>query len=95
MNPLGQSLLSYFQPNSTMDMIGRFFTPGATAQSSAQDPFAMQQIMSLFNPQPQQQVPGGMGYAQQMAGQYGDTDTAASTIGVKSQKANKIKKAKR
>lgn len=86
-----------FSPGSPMDVLGRLWTPGiqGAAPSPQDDPFYMQHIQALINPGPQNPQAPGVGYAQDLAGQFGDAGTAASTVGVKQQKAQKIKKVKK
>ena len=85
-----------YAPGSPMDVWGRLLTPGVQSvmPSPQDDPFYMRHIQSLINPAPAAPQQPGIGYAQNMAGQFGDQGTAASTVGVKQQKAGKIKKAK-
>jgi hypothetical protein len=89
--------LTLFRPGGPMDVWGRLLTPGikSVTPSPEDDPFYMQHIQSAMYPGPSAPQPPGVGYAQQLAGQFGDTPTAASTVGVKQQKADKIKKVKK
>jgi hypothetical protein len=90
-------LLQLFQPGGPVDVWGRLLTPGvkSVTPSPQDDPFYARHINAAINPAPATPQMPGTGYAQQMAGHFGDTGTAASTVGVKEQKAQKIKKVKK
>jgi hypothetical protein len=81
---------------SVLDILQRLWTPGVQGLTPTpqDDPFYQRAIGGVINPAPQALQPG-VGYAQQMATNYGDASTLGSTIGMKPQKAEKIRKAKK
>lgn len=76
-----KTLFRVFRPNGTMDQIGRFFTPGASYFAPARDPFYAREIVN--GPMPENANTPDVTHAQQLANRFGDTTSAASTVGVR------------